>query len=170
MAEILIALIVLSVITIGIPIIIYRWLAKKGYKNIGLTVGLLIIGIPSFFIYTAVYPLDSFYQEDFERYTGLTFPPSGKIVAKDATYPDQHGKYDSEALVEFSETDYNSLLLKTTADRTFKLDTTLTRSAWYYKVAKRMQSKSIIKIVQKGEISITFLNDKKTVMIEGKIR
>ena len=157
----------LLAIPIALSVIIYRWFTKKGYKKTGLATASLIIGLICFFIYISIYPLDSFYKEDFEYYSGLPFPKSGKILAKDASYPDIHGTYSSDALIELSIIDFKNLLENVSKDSTFKNDTILC-GEYYDKVIKSISTKNIIKIVRKGKLIIAFLNDNKTIIIEKR--
>lgn len=62
-----------------------------------------------FSIYASIFPFDDFYKGEFVRVTGLKFPASGRILEKYASYPDMHGDYDSCALIQVSESDYESL-------------------------------------------------------------
>jgi len=62
-----------------------------------------------FEMYRAIFPFDDFYQREFVRVTGLKFPASGKILKKNASYPDFHGDYESCALIQVSELDYEAL-------------------------------------------------------------
>jgi hypothetical protein len=68
-----------------------------------------IILMVLFGIYDAVYPSDSFYEGEFERVSGLSYPRSGVIRHKDSTYPDIHGDYSSCALIEVSADDYQRI-------------------------------------------------------------
>lgn len=159
----------LLAIPIGLSVAIYRWLTKKGYKKLGLIAVFLTIGALGFYIYVSIFPLDCFYVDDFEYYSELDFPDSGKILAKYASYPDIHGKYYSYALVEFSEKDFSSLFNKVNTDSTFTPDTIIGHSIEFDKVTKAVDTKGIIKIVQKSKLNIAFLNDNKTVIIERRI-
>lgn len=69
--------------------------------------GLIFLGFVSYSIYDAIYPSDSFYEKEFERVSGMSFPKVGVITQKYSTYPDIHGDYTSCALIELSAADYN---------------------------------------------------------------
>ncbi|MGC4021703.1 MAG: hypothetical protein QM734_07050 [Cyclobacteriaceae bacterium] len=60
-------------------------------------------------VYTAIYPLDEFYKEDFKEVTGVDFPDQGKIIFKTASYPDIHGDYGSVSIVNVERDFYASL-------------------------------------------------------------
>jgi energy-coupling factor transporter transmembrane protein EcfT len=154
---------------IGAFIFSYRWLSRKGYQKVGLLVSVLAIGMLAYFVYFAIYPDDDFYKNDFEHYTDMPFPDSGKIINKDASFPDTHGKYASCALIKFSEADYGTLLLEISTDTTFKADHNLGYSGMFSQVAKGVNRNDTVKVVRKKKLNIAFLNDKKTVIVEHTI-
>lgn len=154
-------------VPIGLSITIYRWLTKKGYKTAGFVSAFLIVGTLCFYIYISVYPLDSFYKYDFEYYSGLTFPSSGIILSKDASYPDIHGTYSSDAVIELSNSDFNSLLNTVNNDKTFQTDTIMC-GEYFDKVTNGIDTKNFIRIVKKGSLNIMFLKDNKTIIIEKR--
>ena len=65
--------------------------------------------INGYYIYTAFYPTDSFYKEDFKEVTGLYFPENGEIMFKTGTYPDQFGDYGSTSIVRVDNEFYERL-------------------------------------------------------------
>ncbi len=73
----------------------------------------LLLVIPVAFlgysIYTAIYPLDSFYKQDFKEVTGVEFPDNGEIIFKTAGYPDQFGDYGSVSIVKVDRKFYEEL-------------------------------------------------------------
>lgn len=79
----------------------------------GGVVGRAIISLLGIFIwyhiYLAFFPSDDFYKYDFKKVTGRAFPASGKILNKYASFPDLHGDYDSCALIQVSQLDYEKL-------------------------------------------------------------
>ncbi|WP_426328470.1 hypothetical protein [Pedobacter sp. R-06] len=60
-------------------------------------------------IYTAFYPQDSFYFEEYETVVRKTVPKSAEIISKSASYPDIHGNYCSVSLMKLSDQDYGNL-------------------------------------------------------------
>lgn len=68
-------------------------------------------------MYTAVYPLDSFYFSEYEEVTLRKAPQSATIINKTATYPDFHGDYASASLISLSKGDYTILLNELNKDR-----------------------------------------------------
>jgi len=119
---IIIAVILVLAIILCIPTLIiyflYKWLAKKGYRWIGLLIIAISISTLAYGMYTAVYPTDSFYFEDFKKVTSLDIPKSAVIVNKTASYPDFHGDYISCSIMKLSKGDYQSLLNTLSKDKT----------------------------------------------------
>lgn len=89
---------------------------KKRLKIMVLT---LIIFCAGYLAVTAVYPSDDFYFGEFETITSRKIPDSAKVLTKSATYPDLHGDYDSEATIQLSSTDYQSLFKQIQQDKRF---------------------------------------------------
>lgn len=83
------------------------WLWRRG--PIGKMIGLILLAGLTFEIYTAFYPLESFYRDEFSRVTGNDFPVSGRFKFKEASLPDIHGDHTSCAVIEVSEKDYEAL-------------------------------------------------------------
>lgn len=86
------------------------WLWHKG--PIGKILGSLLATWLAFNIYTAFYPMESFYRDEFVNVTGYKFPKSGKFKFKSASYPDFHGDYEACAVIEISEDDFQELKMK----------------------------------------------------------
>jgi hypothetical protein len=148
--------------------LIYWWLNRKGYRFLGLLIFVSIIGAEFYAVYTAFYPHDSFYKDDFEYCTKLKFPGSGKIIAKDVEYPDFHGAYSLDALVYLSESDFNSLLDTVKKDQEFKIDTAYSwRGTYFEQVTKGVDMNNVDKVfVVQGVAAIGFFNDNKTIVFE----
>jgi hypothetical protein len=75
-------------------------------------ISLFIVIGSSYLGFTAIYPQDSFYINDFEEVTGLSLPESVTVLYKSASYPDFQGDYTSEAVFEFSEDSFLKLIDK----------------------------------------------------------
>lgn len=99
--------------------IIFRWIYRKGHKKVAVGIPAAIIVYLTYSIYTAIYPDDAFYHEEFKTVTLRDLPQSAKIIAKDASYPDQHGEYCSVALIKLSQKDYNNLRNQIINDKRF---------------------------------------------------
>lgn len=111
---IFIGFIVLTVIIIvGVPIglsfLILRFIKKRNYDKRLRLIALIPMLTVGYFIYTAFFPTDSFYKEDFKEVTGIEFPENGEILYKTATYPDQHGDYGSTSIVKVDKEFYEGL-------------------------------------------------------------
>ncbi|MBS1771617.1 MAG: hypothetical protein JST82_02065 [Bacteroidetes bacterium] len=78
-----------------------------------------------FSIYTAIYPLDSFYKEEFEYGFKTPFPKSGNIIAKSASYPDIHGDYTSAFVAQLNSADYKKLRMKFAGDKGYSSNDSL---------------------------------------------
>lgn len=98
--------IIVPVVLIAFVILalLFRWLWKKGPYSRCAAIGLF--GYLAYSVLTAIFPLRSFYEEEFAYRTGLAMPPSAKILFKYATYPDYHGDYSCEVLFEVSKEDF----------------------------------------------------------------
>lgn len=71
-------------------------------------------------IYTAFYPEDSFYFEEYAMVVGKQVPKSAKIIDKSASYPDIHGKYSSVSLIKLSDSDYKILINEINKGKNFE--------------------------------------------------
>jgi hypothetical protein len=100
-----------------IAFLINRWLTKKGIKYVGLFLLIIAPIWTSYEVYTAIYPLDSFYLSEFKEVTLREAPKSATVKNKDASYPDFHGDYCSASLITVSKDDYSSLLNELTNDK-----------------------------------------------------
>jgi hypothetical protein len=152
----------------GVDLPIYKWLKRKGYKKIAFAIPILIIGT----MFYLIYPNDSFYIQDFQSNTNISFPASGVIVKKDATYPDIHGTYTSKAIIRLSTQDYKTLYQKLTADPVFRADTSSfhflgdTEEFFEAKDIKMSQISTILIGVREAQFKIGFVNDGKTIVFE----
>lgn len=100
-------------IPIGIAYLIYRFLSRKGYKKSGLLVLFSTIALMVYLGYTSIYPEDSFYKDEFEYNAGIDFPKSGKIIWKEADYPDIHGDYEASMIFTADSVDFENMLNQT---------------------------------------------------------
>ena len=99
---------------------IYSILSKRGYKKTGIVISVFILGFLFYSIYTAVYPTDSFYYQDYKSAVLSDPPPSASIIKKSASYPDFHGHYCSVSLIKMSKADYQTILNKLNKDTVLK--------------------------------------------------
>jgi hypothetical protein len=105
--EILIILFLIVVFVAGVALFLGYLIWRIGV--IGRISVVIIGGLFILLVYSAFFPFDDFYKEEFVYVTGTPFPASGRIVKKYATYPDFHGDYMSCALIQVSEIDYQNL-------------------------------------------------------------
>ena len=174
--DFLLFLILIILLIIGLPIVLsyftYRWVRKTKFKKYALIIPWFILGTLIFIIYTAFYPNDSFYLEDFELNTNIKLPKTAKILDKDASYPDQFGDYWSSAIIELNEDEYLNLQLELSKSENFAIDTTTQKigiTKDYSKLTENI-SENEIKIVyyNKNEqwFKVAFLKDKKRIIFE----
>ncbi|MFN3403503.1 MAG: hypothetical protein ACK40G_05355 [Cytophagaceae bacterium] len=97
---ILLLLTLIIVFPILLSVIIYKWLKSKKYNKKIRVVSLIPIFVTAYFLYTAVYPTERFYREDFKEVTKTDLPQSAKFIYKSATLPDHFGDYSSVALIK----------------------------------------------------------------------
>lgn len=109
LATFLIALLLIVLVAMLPLLLIVLINRKKLNKRLKYTIILMlsIIQLWIFYsIYTAFYPEDSFYFEEYVTVVGKPAPKSAKIIDKSASYPDIHGKYFSVSLMKLSDSDY----------------------------------------------------------------
>jgi len=108
--------------------------------------------------YTAVYPPNSFYYDEFEYVTNRKIPESAKIKFKSSSYPDFHGDYSSKSIIEISQPDYNKLLKELQNDKTIK--ESIENDSKVLKVFER-------RIIGEEDryLFIRFLKDRKTIVV-----
>ncbi|WP_426490816.1 hypothetical protein [Hymenobacter sp. 102] len=89
---------------------VYRWLRRRSGNWAGILF-LTGVSLPVFYsLYIALYPLDEFYREKYEQITLHPFPPFGRIIEKDASYPSlPQGHYQACALIEVAPQEYRQL-------------------------------------------------------------
>ncbi len=114
---------IITIILVVLTYLVFRWLTKKGYKKIGLAFLATVTIWTVYSFYTAFYPTDSFYEDEFEFNTGLDLPTTGDILTKDASYPDLHGDYSATARFKTDSKDFKNILTSIQKDSKFKLDT-----------------------------------------------
>ena len=109
-----IGIIIVFLLIVGIPIIssifLYKYLNRKfdgnWQKYLSLIPTLLLI----YMVYSAIFPADEFYKEDFKEITKLDFPEQSEILYKTASYPDQFGDYTSVFAVKTTNKNYQKVL------------------------------------------------------------
>ena len=107
------AIILAFMLIIGIPIaityLLYKYFNRKFpnklYKYVAFAPTLLLI----YSIWTAIYPSQDFYEDDFKEVTQIEFPKNSKFIYKDATFPDHFGDYTSVFMIETSKNEIDKL-------------------------------------------------------------
>jgi hypothetical protein len=122
MDDVMDIMVILTVITflfgivVLLPLLI-RYLDRYDKRlKLFLLIPVIFIGVS---VYTAIYPNDEFYQEDFREITGLEFPKDGDIIFKIASYPDQHGDYGSASIIKITK-DFDVKLERQLIEKGFK--------------------------------------------------
>jgi hypothetical protein len=110
----------LAIITGGIVYLLYLpiklWLIRTGKlsKKLSRKVNLVYVGLLFVTViaitYTALFPGEEFYAEEFKTVTLRELPDSAEFISKQADYPDFHGDYCSHSIIKLTKTDYNKLL------------------------------------------------------------
>ncbi|HEY0261386.1 MAG TPA: hypothetical protein VGB95_00035 [Chitinophagales bacterium] len=163
-------LIIISIPTL-IAFFIFRSLRKTKFKFIGIVLLVIAPIWTAFEVYTAIYPLDSFYFDEFETITYRKLPASAIIEKKDAGYSDMQGDYCSAALIQLSEKDYLKLLSELKNDKRFKVasEINVVSSEELRIVFNDLNWEQIatgfLKDSNYGNYYIGFLDDKKTIVI-----
>jgi len=113
-----IALVVVSIPTV-VAFLLYIFLARIRLRYLGTIILTIAPFYTAYEIYTAIYPLDSFYYEEYKTVTQRIIPSSAVIVRKTAEYPDFHGDYASASIISLSPADYRILLDELSRDKRF---------------------------------------------------
>lgn len=109
--------------------------------------------------YTAVYPNDSFYYDEFEYVTNRAIPKSAKIKFKNSSYPGIQGDYFSKSIIELSPQDYIKLLLELKNDKSLRLEKGICDQQECIMFERKIAGESDRFLI------IKFLKDKKTVVV-----
>ena len=153
---------------------LHKWLTKKGYRKVGLTLIIAFTVYLGYSTYTAIYPTDSFYFSEFKEVTLREAPKSATVINKDASYPDFHRDYCSASLITVSNDDYSSLLNELTNDKriTKNKPEEIIGSSELYKVMGSFKPEQIIYSFTRSiagqedhYLYIGFLDDKKTIVV-----
>ncbi len=96
-------------ISIGLSYLIYRFIKKRNYDKRLRLIALTPILIMTYLIYSAIYPNEKFYREDFVEVTGIELPEEVEFKYKSATYPDHFGDYTSISIIKVDKDFYKNL-------------------------------------------------------------
>jgi len=173
---IVILAIVFILVLISLPTVIAfflnRWLRKKRIKYIG-TILLVIAPLWTIYeIYTAIYPTDSFYLDEFKEVTLRDAPKTAKVIKKTASYPDFHGDYSSSSLIKLSRQDYKNLLNELSNDQRLISNGELIASSEFDEVMGQIKMEQIkyhftrqIPGNKEHYLYIGFLDDQETIIV-----
>ncbi len=117
--------------------------------------------------YTAFFPTDSFYFDEFREVTLREPPPSSEIIYKNATYPDFHGDYSSIATIKLSKHDYLRLFNEIIKDKRFKKE-----PHFDYLINNKKVNISFSRPVMNEEdhfLNIIFLDDQESIVIKVNV-
>ncbi len=132
----------------------------------------LLLGLSIYFTWTAFFPSDDFYEEEFEQNTGYEFPKSGVIIAKDAGYPDLHGDYSAFAIIELDKDAFENLKSKLQHNSDFQIDTSTQNigvTSGFRKMTKDLKEENIDLVYfnhKKEWFKIAFLKNGTTILME----
>lgn len=150
----------------------YKWWHKRSRRAI---VFLILAGLLlpySYLCYDAFYPSDSFYKEEFVKLTKLSFPATGDIIKKSASFPDQHGDYAACAQIEVSPTEYDRLLKHFANTPSYAYDSTnFVGGEEFYWVTNNIDDKEYLRrfatgdAIEEAYVFIGFLNNRKTIIM-----
>ncbi|OKS89585.1 hypothetical protein [Mucilaginibacter polytrichastri] len=167
----LIIIIIVIVIPVLLGYLFYRWLAKKGYKKVAVIILCGVFGFFAYNIYFAVYPGESFYEDEFKNEAFRDLPKTTHFLKKEASYPDFHGKYGTAFLIEVSKDDFNRLESQLLDDKRFKREA-LHGSAEITDVMRDYNEKNIVTGLARDDDNdrrhycfIGFFKDKRTIIV-----
>ncbi len=168
-------LIIFSSIT-GLLVLIsflgYKWLKRKDYPKIAIAIPAIIMGAFFYSIYTAFYPTDNFYFEEFKEVTLRQVPESAIVIRKSASYPDMHGDYCSASLIRLSRQDFIILFDELSQDKRLVKNGELISSSEFEEVIGNSKPENIKfsfirQITEKEDLYlyIGFMDDQETIVV-----
>ena len=109
----IVSLIVMILLIVGIPIgcsfLLYRFIKRKNYNRRLRIIAFAPVLIIGYLLYSAVFPSENFYRQDFKEVTGQDLPESVEFRYKSATYPDHFGDYASFSIIKVGKVFYMNL-------------------------------------------------------------
>ncbi len=124
----------------------------------------LTILFASYQTFTAFFPTDSFYFDEFREVTLREPPPTAKIIYKDSTYPDFHGDYSSKSVIRLSKNDYLNLFNEIIKDRRFTKE-----PRFKYLINNKKVNLGFSRQIEDKEdhyLNIIFLDDLESIVIQ----
>jgi hypothetical protein len=135
----------------------------KWQHRIKLGILAMLLGGVSYSGYTAVYPPDSYFLEQFANASMHPVPASARVTEKSASYPDFHGDYCSYSRIELSPSDYTALMSTLDGDRRLRQvpgNIADGKPAQTLKSYSRQQGLS-----EQRHLSLQFMNDRKSIEV-----
>jgi len=166
----LVLLLLIPCLTLGICYLIYRFTRRRKYSKFLNWLALIPLMILIYVIYTAIYPNEDFYENDFAKVTGEPFPANGDIIYKNATYPDQFGDYTSISIVKV-DSSYLQQLKNKLIQKGYQENEEEMMTSEYLEDADEVSDKKIeLELTAQKKLGVVyrigFLSDKETIFIE----
>ena len=155
---------------VGLSYFIYRFIKKRNYDKRLRFISLTPILIMTYLIYSAIYPSEDFYREDFVEVTGVELPGQVDFIYKSATYPDYFGDYTSISIIKVGKDYYdylpNILIQKGLKDNGQKIHTTEFDKALAY--IENEEIKKEYSMQESGGVYyyVGFLMDNETIIVQ----
>ena len=89
--------------------LLYRFIKRKNSNRRLRIIAFAPVLIIGYLLYSAVFPSENFYRQDFKEVTGQDLPESVEFRYKSATYPDHFGDYTSVAIITVEKELYKNL-------------------------------------------------------------
>lgn len=109
---IFLAILLIIGILIAITSFLYKYLNRKFPNKIYRYLAFTPIIISTYFIWTAFYPTEDFYKDEFKNVTQIEFPKKSKFIYKTATFPDHFGDYNSVFLLETTQEEIEKIKIQ----------------------------------------------------------
>ncbi|GAA4332026.1 hypothetical protein GCM10023149_38070 [Mucilaginibacter gynuensis] len=168
----------------GILYLIYvpirNWLLRSGKLTasksllINRIYVLIILLISGYETYTAIFPDDSFYKDEFEINTGIQLPDSVSLTDKNSSYLDIYGDYCATAIIKLDASDYAKIKNQITNKPDFDIDKASQKAGVYsgfYDITKKIKDKDndigvVLFNKEKQWFKVAFLKDNRTIIFE----
>jgi len=120
-------------------------------------------------IYSAIYPPDSFYRQDFKEVTGVNLPESAEIIYKTASFPDHFGDYTSVSIIKVEKLFYSSLdrelMIKGLTKTSEKMGSPELEEALREIEGKKTEKEFSLTQARGVYYYVAFLSDKETLLV-----
>ena len=102
-------LILLIGIPVGLSYLIFKFIKRKGFDKRLSIVALTPILFVTYQVYTAIYPGEDFYRNDFQEVSGIELPQAVEFEFKTTSFPDHFGDYTSVSVIRVGKDFYQLL-------------------------------------------------------------